>query len=467
MSVPLPPDEDARLAALHQYAILDTAPEGAFDDLTHLAASICKMPIALIGLVDAERQWFKSRVGVDAPEVPREIAFCAHTILQPDVLIVPDLQSDKRFATNPLVTDDPHARFYAGVPLTTPAGQALGTLCVIDRVPRDLSAGQVEALRALSRQIMAQLELRRHVAELHRSVTEIQRAQADMAATHVLLNTIIENLPHMIFVKDAEHLRFVRFNQAGEELLGYPREALLGKNDYDFFPEEEAAFFISKDRAVLETGQQLDIPEELIQTKEKGVRILHTKKVPIPDADGRPQYLLGISEDITERKRAEQEHQQLQETIMENQVAMLTEMSTPLIPVSDQIVVMPLIGTVDPQRVQQVLDTLLHGIAEHRAEIAILDITGVVGVDTQVAHGLVRVAQTAQLLGAQVMLTGVRPEIAQTLVGLGTELRGVITRKTLKDGITYAIDQRGIRSRDIRTDAAAKEARTRPEIKLA
>jgi len=467
MSVPLPPDEAARLAALHQYAILDTAPEGAFDDLTHLAASICKMPIALIGLVDAERQWFKSRVGVDVPEVSRASAFCAHTILQSDVLIVSDLLSDERFATNPLVTDDPHARFYAGVPLTTPAGQALGTLCVIDRVPRDLSADQVETLRALSRQIMAQLELRRHVAELHRSVTEMQRAQADMAATHVLLNTIIENLPHMIFVKDAEHLRFVRFNQAGEQLLGYPREALLGKNDYDFFPQEEAAFFISKDRMVLETGQQIDIPEELIQTKEKGVRILHTKKVPIPGADGRPQYLLGISEDITERKRAEQEHQQLQETIMRNQVAMLAEMSTPLIPVSDQIVIMPLIGTVDTQRVQQVLDTLLHGIAEHRAEIAILDITGIVGVDTQVAHGLVRVAQTAQLLGAQVMLTGVSPEIAQTLVGLGTELRGVITRKTLKDGITYAIGQRGTSPRDTRTVGAAKEARTRPEIELA
>ena len=467
MSVPLPPDEAARLAALHQYAILDTAPEGAFDDLTHLAASICRMPIALIGLVDTHRQWFKSRLGLDVPEIPRASAFCAHTILQSEVFIVSDLLSDERFATNPLVTDDPHARFYAGVPLTTPAGQALGTLCVIDHVPRDLSSNQVEALQALSRQIMAQLELRRHVAELRRSVTEIQRAQADMAATHMLLTTIIENLPHMIFVKDAEHLRFVRFNQAGEELLGYPREALIGKNDYDLFPEEEAAFFVSKDRAVLTTGQQLDIPEELIQTKEKGVRILHTKKVPIPDADGRPQYLLGISEDITERKRAEKEHQQLQEAIMRTQWARLAELSTPLIPVSDQIGVMPLIGTVDTQRVQQVLDTLLHGIAEHHAEIAILDITGVVGVDTQVAHGLVRVAQTAQLLGAQVMLTGVRPEIAQTLAGLGTELRGVITRRTLKDGITYAIGRRSIRSRDAWTDAAAKEARTRPDIDLA
>lgn len=121
------------------------------------------------------------------------------------------------------------------------------------------------------------------------------------------LNDIVENIPNMIFVKDAATLQFIRFNKAGEELVGYPREALIGKSDYDFFPKEEADFFTAKDREVLNSRQLLDIPEETIQTSQKGERILHTKKIPILDEHGNPQYLLGISEDITESKQAEEE----------------------------------------------------------------------------------------------------------------------------------------------------------------
>ena len=131
-----------------------------------MAAQICETPIALVSLVDECRQWFKSKVGLDAKETLRDISFCTYTILQPDVLIVPDTQADSRFATNPLVTCEPHIRFYAGAPLLTPAGYRLGTLCVIDRVPRTLSQQQVEALRVLSSQVSAQLELRLNLINL-------------------------------------------------------------------------------------------------------------------------------------------------------------------------------------------------------------------------------------------------------------------------------------------------------------
>jgi len=145
-----------------------------------------------------------------------------------------------------------------------------------------------------------------------RDITERKQAEAAKRENERFLKTIVENIPDMIFVKNAKDLRFVRFNKAGEELLGYSREELLGKNDYDFFPKEEANFFTEKDRDVLSSGKLFDIPEELIQTKDKGERILHTKKIPIINEEGMPQYLLGISEDITERKRLESQLRQSQ-----------------------------------------------------------------------------------------------------------------------------------------------------------
>jgi anti-sigma regulatory factor (Ser/Thr protein kinase) len=175
-------EETARLAALRRYRILDTEPERAFDDLTLLASHICGTPMALITLVDADRQWFKSRVGVTITETSRAISFCTHAIAQQGMMVVPDATEDARLRDNPMVTGDPHIRFYAGAPLVTPDGHALGTLCVIDRVARRLAPEQLEALDALRRQAQAQLELRRNVMELQEALTARDRAEAEQAA---------------------------------------------------------------------------------------------------------------------------------------------------------------------------------------------------------------------------------------------------------------------------------------------
>src|SRR5260370_24284917 len=162
-AAPIPENEAARLETLRQYQILDTDSEEAFDDLTRLASYICQTPAALISLVDANRQWFKARVGIQARETPRNVSFCGHAILARDCFIIEDAVLDERFGDNPIVINAAFLRFYAGMPLWSPEGFAIGTLCVIDSKPRTLDDKQISALRMLANQVMSQLDLRREV----------------------------------------------------------------------------------------------------------------------------------------------------------------------------------------------------------------------------------------------------------------------------------------------------------------
>jgi GAF domain-containing protein len=191
---PIPRNETDRLRALRSYKILDTKPEERFDELTQLAAIICGVPMSLITLIDADRQWFKSKVGLDLQETPRAQAFCTHAIMQPEMFVVQDAAEDDRFSKNPLVTGNPHIRFYAGAPLATAEGHLLGTMCVLDRKPRTLTPEQKTALEILGRQVVANMELRSHLRELKEALAAREAAEGPSGDAAAGLDGIIDTL---------------------------------------------------------------------------------------------------------------------------------------------------------------------------------------------------------------------------------------------------------------------------------
>ena len=235
-AAPLPSNEADRLKALNRYNILDTDAEADFDDLTTLASYICGTPIALVSLVDSNRQWFKSKVGLDAPETPRELAFCAHAILNPnELLVIPNALEDDRFAGNPLVTSDPNIRFYAGAPLVTPEGFPIGTLCAIDTVPRHLTPEQLEALRTLGRQVISQMELRINYAKLKRAQIRHKQVEAKLRSTDEQIVNFLEGMSDAFFAIDPQW-RFTYVNYKASQFLQRESEELFGKNFWEEFP---------------------------------------------------------------------------------------------------------------------------------------------------------------------------------------------------------------------------------------
>jgi two-component sensor histidine kinase len=188
MKAELHPQEGDRVAALRNLGVLDSEREADFDDVVEILSAVCEMPIALISLIDEKRQWFKASVGIDVPETPIDLSFCAHAILQPGIFLVHDTLMDSRFNDNPLVTGEPHLRFYASAPLETQEGLPVGTVCVLDTKPRLLDARQERLLKVMAKQVMAQLLLRREVTERKRAEHHQKLLNAELH--HRVKNTI-------------------------------------------------------------------------------------------------------------------------------------------------------------------------------------------------------------------------------------------------------------------------------------
>jgi diguanylate cyclase (GGDEF)-like protein/PAS domain S-box-containing protein len=330
MKAPLPPNEAQRLETLRGYDVLDTPPESSFDDLTLLAAQICQTPIAAISLVDENRQWFKSITGLIATETPRDVAFCAHAILHSDELLeVRDAQADPRFADNPLVTTDPHIRFYAGAPLVAPDGVALGTLCVIDRAPRVLSAEQKTALLALSRTVIAQLELRRSLAVQRRAEQQLQSLNASLeqqveARTAELRqqkcfsDDIISSLPGIFYMLNQQG-QFVQVNLQFLEVIGYSKSELDRMTALDCFEGKDKNLIAQRMQEAFEKGDSWAEAEFVIKSGQKIPYYFTGRRTSI---NGQ-LYLVGLGTDITERRQQEEQARQLlaeKETILGNAV---------------------------------------------------------------------------------------------------------------------------------------------------
>jgi PAS domain S-box-containing protein len=292
MSVSLPPiptNESARLSALARYQLLDTPPEEVFDGIARLAALICETPIAVISLVDEHRQWFKAAVGLEARETPREYSFCAHAINAPtEVMVVPDATGDQRFSDNPLVRNEPRVRFYAGAPLVTADGFALGTLCVADRQPRSLAATQQEALRVLAAQVISQFELRRHLTDLAVRLETAQRFvhigdwQFDVVRNH-------HDWSDEVF-----------------RILGVARDTFdPDRRDFFAYVHPEDVSRVRRFELTLRAGETRGRIDHRIVRPDGEVRHVRTYAEVARDPAGHPVRMTGTVQDITEHELAQ------------------------------------------------------------------------------------------------------------------------------------------------------------------
>ncbi|HCI52779.1 MAG TPA: hypothetical protein DE312_05595 [Gallionella sp.] len=305
---PPPKDEQARMAALLDYEVLDTEPDSALDSMVQLASYICQTPIAAISLIDEHRQWFKASTGLDAKETSRDVAFCAHTILEDETMIVENALLDERFFDNPLVVSTPEIRFYAGVPLAAPEGQHIGTLCVIDRVPRVLSPEQINSIKILANNIMAHLNLNLSHRMSRQHVDSLNLKNAQLQTSQNLLTKLSHQLPGMLFQ--------FRLFPNGNVSMPYVSDGI-----FEIF--ELPAVQIKEDASLLFTRVHPDDYEILMASFHESARTQHPwrleYRVVLPargvrwlEGQSRPEKLSdgsviwhGYISDVTERHRAE------------------------------------------------------------------------------------------------------------------------------------------------------------------
>ncbi len=288
----LPSNEADRLRLLESLNILDTPPEERFDRLTRIAQHILQVPITLVSLLDAERQWFKSRQGLNAPETPREISFCGHAILGTGTMIVPDAMADARFADNPLVIEEPKIRFYAGAPLRLSNGLALGTLCGIDYKPRQVSPEQLAALQDLAQCVIAEIEQNQH-----------QKSMIDLLLVQARYVSIIESSANAVISTTMDG-SITSWNPASERLFGYSAEEVMGQSVQKILARDQ----ISEEKAHLERlrrGEHIAPFESTYLTKEGRSVAVAVHYSPILDSQ---DIVIGVSQimdDISQKKQTE------------------------------------------------------------------------------------------------------------------------------------------------------------------
>ena len=301
---PLPPpaDEAERLARLHALMLLDSAPEPVFDSIARLASEVCGVPIALLSLIDSDRQWFKANVGLQGfNETPRDVAFCAHTILNDEVFEVPDATLDPRFAANPLVTGAPNIRFYAGAPLMLPGGARIGTLCVIDRQVRHLNDTQTQRLQSLAAIASQMLEMRRELVTKSLSArTEYEQVLADSEARH---RNIVEDQAELVSLARPDG-ELVYMNPAYARHFGREPAEMIGANLFDFVDPTDCAAVKMLVARVLNTGQSSSNENRMLAADGTERWVAWTNRL---QRDTHQQALLhSVGRDITERKRVDQ-----------------------------------------------------------------------------------------------------------------------------------------------------------------